>query len=91
MATTAKLNGSEKQVEWAQTIRAEKIATIEAMIAKGNAQIETLSGEARVKAEQSRAEVLRLVAKLEQVQSPQFWIDARADNVQMLMQSARTL
>ena len=87
----AKLNGSEKQVEWAETIRAEKLAMIAGMIAKGGAQIETLSGEARVKAEQSRAEVLRLVAKLEQVQSAQFWIDGRADNVQMLMQSARTL
>jgi len=81
------LIGSDKQVSWANTIRDEKMAVINAMIEKGNSQIQTLSGAARAKAEQSRDLVLARVEKLAAIESATYWIDARHDNVQMLMAS----
>ena len=81
------LKGTEKQVAWANTIRDEKMAVINAMIEKGNNQIETLFGEAKAKAEQSRNLVLARVEKLAAIESAAYWIDARHDNVQMLMAS----
>lgn len=81
------LKGTDKQVSWATDIRAEKMATISAMIDKGNAQIETLSGEAKNKAQQARDQVLARVKKLQSIDSATYWIDARHDSMQMLMAS----
>lgn len=81
------LNGTEKQVSWANDIRSEKMATISSMIEKGNSQIETLTGEAKAKALQARDQVLARVEKLQAIDSAAYWIDARHDSVQMLMAS----
>lgn len=82
------LMGSEKQVSWAETIRATQLAMIarelsnvaEAMVRQGKT-------EAQIAAD--RAPIDAMVAKVQTQTSAAWWIDHRSDSLQTLLKAAQ--
>lgn len=75
------LTGSEKQIAWARSIRAEKVNAIATWFASGRAR-----AEAANEAESYDEQVAALIAKLGAQASASWWIDRRMTDTQSLVQ-----
>lgn len=83
------LVGTEKQVAWALTIRAEKLAAIDAIAADIRERGDRAVAAGQVSREDAdtaiAAEVAPAVAKARMMDSAAFWIDHRGESTQDLL------
>ena len=77
------LTGSEKQVAWATTIRAQLLADVDATIAK----IDAANPNPDAKGQAVRGQVLAARERLAQQTSAAWFIDHRSDSPQMVLKS----
>lgn len=87
---TAELVGSEKQIKWADSIRAEKLLQLRQVritsIAAADAAVRAGKGTAE-QAAAGLVEFDRLAEKVTGQTAAKWWIDNRFEHVEVLMQS----
>lgn len=78
----AKLTGSEKQIAWAETIRAKKIENFNSEVADMRERLAGLKTESVKSMQFSRIELVEtIVSWLKTVTKASFWIDRRSDSI----------
>lgn len=77
------LTGSEKQVAWAETVRADLLAQVDATIAKMDAANPNPDDKGRAVREQ----VIAARERMSRQTSAAWWLDHRSDSPQMVLKS----
>jgi len=87
-AGLVELGGTEKQIAWANTIRLEKLAEIDKMVA----EIKAVPASATEKGQRNMAKLDEVVAAIRGKESARWWIDARyEDGRRILSETARQM